>query len=99
MMGDGPVDVLVTHPPIFPVDLMWDEPRLVYFLNRLSSFSRHIWFDTRGTGASDGIARAESRLLESMVDDMVTVLEDVRWERAVVLGVLGIGPSPLFAAS
>jgi class 3 adenylate cyclase/pimeloyl-ACP methyl ester carboxylesterase len=98
MVGDGPVDMLVTHPPWFPVDLIWDEPRLVYFLNRLSGFSRHIWFDVRGTGASDGVAQTESRLVESQVDDMVTVLDHVGWERAVLLGFSGVGPNPLFAA-
>ena len=39
-VGDGPIDVLVTHSPHFPIDLMWDEPCLVRFLDRLSSFSR-----------------------------------------------------------
>ena len=27
-IGDGPIDVLVTRMPLFPIDLMWDEPRL-----------------------------------------------------------------------
>jgi hypothetical protein len=48
VVGAGPPDVLVTKPPFLPVDLMWDEPRLARFLNGLSSFSRHIWFDSRG---------------------------------------------------
>src|SRR5262249_29497465 len=54
--GTGPPDVLATIPPFLPVDLMGDEPRLVRFLNGLSSFSRHIWFDGRGTGSSAPIA-------------------------------------------
>jgi class 3 adenylate cyclase len=100
MVGDGPVDILVTRPLLFPVDLMWDEPRLVFFLNRLSAFSRHVWFDTRGTGASDGIAQTEGgRLFESQVEDMVTVLDGVGWERAVLLGLGAVGPNPLFAAA
>ena len=45
VIGDGPIDVLVSRPTLFPVDLMWDEPHLVHFLDRLSSFCRHIWFD------------------------------------------------------
>jgi len=43
VVGDGPVDVLVAHGPFFPIDLMWDEPSLVRFLDGLSSFSRHVW--------------------------------------------------------
>jgi hypothetical protein len=50
VVGDGSIDVLVNGQLFFPVDLMWDEPRLVYFLNRLSSFCRHVWFDRAGHG-------------------------------------------------
>jgi hypothetical protein len=39
VLGDGPVDVLVRKPPWYPpVDLLGDDPRLVRFLERLSSF-------------------------------------------------------------
>jgi class 3 adenylate cyclase/pimeloyl-ACP methyl ester carboxylesterase len=86
VVGAGPPDVLVTVPPFLPVDLMWDEPRLVRFLNGLSSFSRHIWFDTRGTGSSDPIAPVEGRLIESVVDDGIAVLDDLGCERVIVLG-------------
>jgi hypothetical protein len=52
-LGKGPPDMLATKPAHLPLDLMWDEPRFVRFLNGLSSFSRHVWFDSRGTGSSD----------------------------------------------
>jgi class 3 adenylate cyclase len=98
VVGAGPPVLLVTHPPWIPVDLMWDEPRLVRFLNGLSSFSRHIWFDQRGIGASDAIAPVEGRLVESHVDDMVAVLDELGCERVVVLGALG-QPALQFAAT
>src|SRR5262249_42636345 len=85
VIGDGPVDVIVTRTPMFPVDLMWDEPRLVRFLTRLSSFCRHIWFDARGTGASDPIALTEARLMESQVEDMLAVIDEVGCDRVVPL--------------
>jgi class 3 adenylate cyclase len=88
-VGSGPPDLLATKPPFFPVDLMWDEPRLVRFLNGLSSFSRHIWLDPRGSGSSDPIAPVEARLNESVVDDMITVIDELGCERVVVLGALG----------
>jgi class 3 adenylate cyclase len=97
VVGAGPPDVLATKPPWIPVDLMWDEPRLVRFLNGLSSFSRHIWFDIRGTGSSDPIALVEGRLVESTVDDMVAVLDELGCERVVVLGAFG-QPALQFAA-
>jgi class 3 adenylate cyclase len=89
VVGAGPPDVLVTKPPFLPVDLMWDEPRFVRFLNGLSSFSRHVWFDPRGTGSSDPIPPVEDRLIESVVDDMIAVLDDLGCERVIVLGANG----------
>ena len=97
-VGKGPLDIIVARLPVFPVDLMWDEPHLARFLERLSTFSRHIWFDPRGIGASDGIAEPESRLVESAVEDMVAVLDDLSCERAAVLG-LGVSSAMLFAAT
>jgi class 3 adenylate cyclase/pimeloyl-ACP methyl ester carboxylesterase len=97
VVGTGPPDVVCVTPP-FPVDLMWDEPRFVRFLNGLSSFCRHISFDPRGTGVSDWIAPVEGRLAESTVDDMIAVLDELGCERVVVLG--AIAPAALqFAAT
>ena len=98
VVGDGPIEVLVNRNTVFPIDLMWDEPRLAHFLHRLSSFSRHIWFDPRGTGASDWIPHGEGRLLESLVDDMVAVIDQVGCERVALLG-LGPPIGLLFAAT
>src|SRR5262249_62379328 len=76
VVGVGPPDVLVVKQLDLPVDLMWEEPRFVRFLNGLSSFSRHIWFDQRGVGSSDSVAPVEGRLIESVVDDMVAVVDE-----------------------
>jgi class 3 adenylate cyclase/pimeloyl-ACP methyl ester carboxylesterase len=98
LVGDGPIDVLVTRSPLFPVDLMWDEPRLAHFLNRLSSFCRHIWFDTRGTGASDSVPYMEARLVETVLDDMVAVIDAVGCERVAVMS-MSVPAALLFAAA
>ena len=96
-VGDGPVDVLVLN-VAFPVDMMWEEPRLVRFFERLSSFCRHVWFDPRGTGSSDSIPHEEGRMVESLVDDMLAVVDDLGCERVAVLG-LGVPVGLVFAAS
>jgi class 3 adenylate cyclase len=97
VVGSGPVDVLVVRPMLFPIDLMWDEPALVRFLDGLSSFSCHVWFDARGTGASDPIDQAEGRLVEAIVDDMVAVVDALGCEQVVVLG--PYGPAALLFAA
>jgi class 3 adenylate cyclase len=99
VVGVGSPDVLVVKPPVLAADLMWEEPRLARFLNGLSSFSRHIWFDPRGTGSSDPIAPVEGRLVESVVDDMIAVLDELGCERAVVLGATNSLPALQFAAT
>ncbi len=98
VVGDGPVDVLVSRATYFPIDMMWEQPRLLKFLNRLSKFSRHIWFDPRGTGASDASHHDEDRLLETVVDDMVAVLDAVGCQQAALLA-LAVPIPLLFAAT
>jgi class 3 adenylate cyclase len=97
VVGEGPIDVLVATGNHFPIDMMWEEPHLVRFLERMSTFSRHIWFDPRGTGASDRITPDEGRLAESMVDDMVAVLDAVGSERTAIMGLQA--PQPLLFAA
>jgi pimeloyl-ACP methyl ester carboxylesterase len=97
VVGDGPVDVLVAHAPFCPIDLMWDEPSLVRFLDRLSSFRRHLWFDPRGRGASDPLPHDDERFAEAITDDMLALVDHLGWERVAVVG--DMEPQILFAAS
>jgi class 3 adenylate cyclase len=57
-----------------------------------------MWFDPRGTGASDRLRHEDSRLNESIVDDMVAVLDAVGCERVALVG-LGPPLGSLFAAT
>jgi class 3 adenylate cyclase/pimeloyl-ACP methyl ester carboxylesterase len=86
VVGDGPLDVLVCHSPVFPIDLMWDEPGLVRFLDRLSSFSRHVWFDPRGRGASDPLPHQDERFAEAIADDMLALVDHLGWDQVAVVG-------------
>ena len=97
IVGDGAPDLLVLHPPLFPVDLMWDEPTLARFLERLATFTCSIWFDWRGGGASDPLPHDEDRLAESVADDMLALLDHLGCERVAVLGLAS--PATAFVAS
>ena len=98
VVGDGSRD-LVYLPGIFAhIELQWEEPSYARFLRRLSSFSRLIALDMRGTGLSD--RSAQLPLLEHQMDDVTSVLDAVGSDRAVLFGVSQSGPmAALYAAT
>ena len=59
---------------------------MAHLLERLSSFSRLILFDKRGTGLSDRLSNDELPTLEQRMDDVRAVLEAVGSERAALFG-------------
>ena len=55
VVGKGPLDLVFVPGFISNLDHYWDEPNLVHFISRLSTFSRLVLFDKRGTGLSDRV--------------------------------------------
>jgi class 3 adenylate cyclase len=98
VFGDGPTD-LVFVPDAIPVDLMWEEPRLVRFLYRLGAFARVICFDPRGTGASDPTSIDDLPLLQDWSDDIGRVMDAIGCEQAAVLGHGASGIAPIYFAA
>jgi pimeloyl-ACP methyl ester carboxylesterase len=73
-------------------------PTFAPFLERLSSFSRLIRFDKRGTGMSDPVSGAPT--LETRMDDVRAVMDAVASRRAPFYGLSeGAAMSILFAAT
>jgi pimeloyl-ACP methyl ester carboxylesterase/DNA-binding CsgD family transcriptional regulator len=99
VVGDGPIDLVLSPGWVTHLDLAWDIPSLAAFLTKLASFSRLILFDKRGTGLSDRINPETLPSLEERTEDLLAVVDAVRSERAVLFGTLGGGAmSGLFAA-
>jgi pimeloyl-ACP methyl ester carboxylesterase len=98
VLGDGPIDLVVSPGFASHLELNWEEPRLASYLRRLASFSRMIHFDKRGTGLSDRVSVIPP--LDVRVDDIRAVMDAAGSERAVVMGVSEGGPmSALFATT
>lgn len=96
--GNGPVDLVVVMGWVSNVEYSWEEPSLNNFLTRLSSFSRLIIFDKRGTGLSDRVS--ELPTLEQRMDDVRAVLDSAGSKTAALLGISEGGPMcALFAAT
>ena len=100
VVGDGPLDIVLVHGWVCTFQPGWEYPKLAAFYRRLASMGRLILFDKRGTGLSDRVSPDQLPDLETRMDDVRAVLDDVGSERAVVLGVSeGGAMSILFAAT
>jgi class 3 adenylate cyclase len=98
VFGDGDVDLLWVPTWIWEIEHMWEEPSVAKMLRQLSSFSRLIMFDRRGTGLSDPVRGAPT--LEEQMDDLVAVMDAVGSEQAAVFAMLEAGAmASLFAAT
>lgn len=98
VVGYGPIDLVVVPGWVSNIDVIWEEPAFVRFLQRLASFSRLILFDKRGTGLSDRVTSTPT--LEERMDDVRAVMDAASSERAAVLGYSEGGPMcALFAAT
>src|SRR5262249_81133 len=99
-IGDGAVDLVFVPPWVSDVEIQWEEPRFARFLRGLASFSRLITFDKRGTGLSDRVSDDRLPDMETRMDDVRAVLDQVGSERAALFGVFDGGHmSMVFAAT
>jgi pimeloyl-ACP methyl ester carboxylesterase len=86
VVGDGPLDLVFIPWWSTNVDVMWEEPSIARFLERLASFSRLICFDKRGTGVSDALPLTALPTLEEWADDVHIVMDAAGSDRAAIFG-------------
>lgn len=86
VFGTGPLDLLICNGMSSNIDLAWDIPVIAGRLQRLASFSRVIFFDRSGTGASDRLPLDELPTWEDWADDMGIVLDAACSARAAICG-------------
>jgi class 3 adenylate cyclase len=83
--GDGPVDLLFNYSSIgLPLDFLWEDPGFIRVQRRLGTFSRTVWFDARGQGASEGDSR-DSLAPDIFDADLLAVLDAVGFDRATIV--------------
>jgi pimeloyl-ACP methyl ester carboxylesterase/DNA-binding winged helix-turn-helix (wHTH) protein len=100
VLGDGPLDLVFVMGWVSHLEYFWTEPSFARFLRRLSSFSRLILFDKRGTGLSDRVPLDGLPTLEQRMDDVRAVMDAVGSRRAALCGVSeGGAMAALFAAT
>ena len=100
VFGDGPSDVVFITGWGTNLDVMWQEPTLARYLERLASFSRVACFDKRGSGVSDPVALAELPTLERWMDDASAVMDAAELDQVTLIGdTEGSQMAMLFAAT
>ncbi len=86
VVGDGPRDVVYVPGWVSNIEIMWEDPTLARFLDRIASFSRLIVFDKRGTGLSDPVPIEHLPPLEVRMDDLRAVMDAAGSASATVFG-------------
>jgi pimeloyl-ACP methyl ester carboxylesterase len=96
--GEGPFDLVFVPGFVTHVELAWKLATFGASLGAMSSFSRLIRFDKRGTGMSDPVSGAPT--LETRMDDVRAVMDAAGSRRAAFFGLSeGAAMSILFAAT
>lgn len=86
VIGEGPRDLVYVPGWVSNIEVMWEDPGLARFLRRLASFSRLITFDKQGTGLSDPVPLHQLPVLETRMDDLRAVMNEVSSDRATLFG-------------
>jgi class 3 adenylate cyclase len=86
VVGEGPCDVVWMPSGSFPFDLLWDEPGFAHLVRRLAAFSRTIWMNPRGFGASGGNPFDTYRDPTILDGDMLAVLDSAKCDQVCVVG-------------
>jgi class 3 adenylate cyclase len=99
VFGDGPVDLLLSYGLGVHVEVIWDVPVWRKILTLLSSFTRLILFDRRGTGASDSISFDGVPTWEESIEDMIAVLDAVESTQTAIMATLDTGSNGILLAA
>jgi pimeloyl-ACP methyl ester carboxylesterase len=98
VIGDGPIDLVLVHGWVATIEGVRDAPGFAQFIQRLTSFSRVVQFDKRGTGMSDRVTQAAT--MEERMDDVRAVMDAIGSQRAAIMGISEGGVmAALFAAT
>jgi pimeloyl-ACP methyl ester carboxylesterase len=87
VVGEGPDDLVYLQGYLSNVILNWEHPGFARFLRRLSEFTRLVVTDRRGLGCSERFTPADIPPIETLVDDLLAVLDAAESERAALFAI------------
>src|SRR5437879_12245725 len=86
VLGSGSRDIVFVPDHPNNIEIMWENPALSRFLERLATMGRVICFDKRGTGISDPVPLGAIPTIARWMDDITTVTDAVGSGRIVLFG-------------
>jgi pimeloyl-ACP methyl ester carboxylesterase len=92
--GGGPLELVVFSGVAIPIDLLSEDPGFVRVRRRLGTFSRTLWFDARGLGASEGDPR-DSLAGDIFDSDLIALLDAVGFQQPAMVGGGTFGPAAI----
>ena len=99
VVGDSG-DYLVFIPGwVSNVEECWNIPQLAAWLRYLSSFSRLVLFDKRGTGLSDNVNELDLPNIEQRADDLRIIMSAIGIKKANFIGLSEGGPLAVYLAA
>lgn len=97
VIGEGPHDVVHFYECFQHLDLQMTDPDINYNVERMSRFTRTVYFQRRGFGLSDHVPYVPT--IEQQADDVLAIMDAVGMGRAALVGWFGTcGPLALLAA-
>lgn len=90
--GSGDLCLIIVPGWISNVEEFRNIPQLAAWINHLSSFSRLILFDKRGTGLSDRVNESELPGMDQRAEDLMAVMENAGIDKAALFGLSEGGP-------
>lgn len=100
VVGEGPIDLVMVPGFGSHLERAWELPRLAHYYHRLSSFSRLVLLDKRGTGLSDRVSPDHLPGIEQRMHDLRAVMDDVGLGKVSLVAHSDGGPlAILFAAT
>jgi class 3 adenylate cyclase len=92
VFGEGPRNLVFCTSWVTNLDVMWEEPTLAAYLDRLAAFARVITLDKRGSGVSDPVPLASLPTIETWMDDVLSVMDTIGVQTASIIGDTEGGP-------
>jgi len=85
VVGEGTVDLLYLQSNTSNVEVNWENAELASFLTELAGLGRLVVVDRRGLGCSERFTPEGAPPIETLIDDVLAVIEAVGSERPVLV--------------